>query len=112
MGITLQMDILTFEAESVAYVVCSHYGIDTSDYSFPYLASWSSSKELGELQNNLETIRKQSCELIDRIDASLHELVQEKTPKKSPMKDRLKDAQHKAESPKKPDKQQITELAR
>ena len=67
---------------------------------------------MGELQNNLETIRKQSCELIDRIDASLHELVQEKTPKKSPMKDRLKDAQHKAESPKKPDKQQITELAR
>lgn len=100
-------------AESVAYVVCSHYGIDTSDYSFPYLASWSSSKELGELQNNLETIRKQSCELIDRIDARLQELVQEKTPKKSPMKDRLKDAQHKAaESPKKPDKQQIAELAR
>ena len=68
---------------------------------------------MGELQNNLETIRKQSCELIDRIDARLQELVQEKTPKKSPMKDRLKDAQHKAaESPKKPDKQQIAELAR
>lgn len=62
------------EAESTAFVVCSHYGIDTSDYSFGYLASWSSDKELKELQNSLETIQKQAGELIDRIDTRLAEL--------------------------------------
>ena len=45
------------EAESTAFVVSNHYGIDTSDYSFGYLASWSSSRELEELQSSLETIQ-------------------------------------------------------
>ena len=62
------------EAESTAFVVCSHYGIDTSDYTFPYLASWSSTKELNELQSSLETIQKQAGELIDKIDSRLAEL--------------------------------------
>jgi Antirestriction protein len=62
------------EAESTAYVVCNHYGIDTSDYSFGYLAAWSASKELLELQNSLDTIQKQANELIDRIDNRLAEL--------------------------------------
>lgn len=38
MDITLQMDTSTFEAESIAYTVCQHFGIDTSDYSFGYIA--------------------------------------------------------------------------
>ena len=59
------------EAESTAYVVCNHYGIDTSDYSFGYLAAWSASKELAELQSSLDTIQKQANELIDRIDNRL-----------------------------------------
>lgn len=62
------------EAESTAFVVCSHYGIDTSDYSFPYLAGWSSSKELNELQNSLERIQKQAGELINRIDSRIEQL--------------------------------------
>ena len=62
------------EAESTAFVVCEHYGIDTSDYTFPYLASWSSSKELAELQSSLETIQKQAEDLIDKIDTRLTEL--------------------------------------
>lgn len=62
------------EAESTAFVVCNHYGIDTSDYTFPYLASWSSTRELKELQNSLDTIQKQAGELIDRIDTRLAEL--------------------------------------
>lgn len=62
------------EAESTAFVVCSHYGIDTSDYTFPYLATWSSTRELKELQSSLETIQKQAGELIDRIDTRLTEL--------------------------------------
>lgn len=56
------------EAESVAYVVCSHYGIDTSEYSFAYLANWSSTKELKELKSSLEAIQVQAGDLIDRID--------------------------------------------
>ncbi len=65
------------EAESVAFVVCSHYGIDTSDYSFSYIASWSGNKELEELKASLATIQKQASELIDRIDARYHELIKE-----------------------------------
>ncbi|WP_219666852.1 ImmA/IrrE family metallo-endopeptidase, partial [Clostridioides difficile] len=45
------------QAESVAYAVCQHYGLDTSDYSFGYIAGWSSGKELAELKGSLETIR-------------------------------------------------------
>ena len=63
------------EAESVAFVVCSHFGIDTSDYSFSYLASWSTGKELKELKSSLETIQIQSGDLIDRIDRKYLELV-------------------------------------
>lgn len=66
------------EAESTAFVVCSHYGIDTSDYTFPYLASWSSTKELKELQSSLEKIQKQAGDLIDRIDARLDEMQKER----------------------------------
>ena len=63
------------EAESVAFVVCSHYGIDASDYSFTYLASWSTGKELKELKASLETIQVQAGDLIDRIDKKYLELV-------------------------------------
>ena len=49
MGITLQMDTLTFEAESIAYTVCQHFGIDTSEYSFGYIAGWSSGHDMREL---------------------------------------------------------------
>ncbi len=66
------------EAESTAFVVCSHYGIDTSDYTFPYLASWSSTKELKELQNSLDTIQKQAGELIDKIDTRFVDLQKNK----------------------------------
>jgi len=63
------------EAESVAFVVCSHYGIDTSDYSFAYVAGWSSDKELKVLKSSLDTIQKQGAELISRIDTRFKELI-------------------------------------
>ena len=56
------------QAESVAYAVCQHYGLDTSDYSFGYIAGWSSGKELAELKGSLETIRSTAANLIDTID--------------------------------------------
>lgn len=62
------------EAESVAYTVCQHYGLDTSDYSFGYVAGWSSGKELSELKGSLETIRLAASELIDSIDEHFKEL--------------------------------------
>ena len=62
------------EAESVAYTVCQHYGLDTSDYSFGYVAGWSSGKELSELKGSLETIRLAASELIDSIDGHFKEL--------------------------------------
>lgn len=55
------------EAEAVAYAVCSYLGIDTGDYSFEYLASWSSGKELKELQDTLEVIQKTACKFITAI---------------------------------------------
>ena len=71
MGITPEMETLTFEAESVAFIVCNHFGIDTSDYSFAYLASWSSSKELPELRASLKTIQTTAHDLIDRMDEQI-----------------------------------------
>lgn len=61
------------EAESVAYIVCQRYGIETSDYSFGYIAGWSSDKETKELKGSLETIRKTAAEMITGIDEKLKE---------------------------------------
>ena len=69
------------QAESVAYAVCQHYGLDTSDYSFGYVAGWSSGQELSELKASLETIRKAANELITDIDDHLAQLQQERETK-------------------------------
>ena len=61
------------EAESVAYIVCKHFGIDTSDYSFGYLASWSGDKEVPELKNSLETIRRTASDMIIKVEDKLKE---------------------------------------
>lgn len=62
---------MEIEAESIAYVVCQHYGLDTSEYSFSYLAGWSSNKELPELKSSLQSIQQTSHELIEDIDRNL-----------------------------------------
>lgn len=62
------------EAESVAYTVCQHFGIETSDYSFGYIAGWSSGKDMKELKSSLDTIRKTALELITGIEGALQEL--------------------------------------
>ena len=76
MYITLQISTLTFQAESVAYVVCQHYGINTSDYSFSYVAGWSKNKEIPELKASLDKIRQTAADFITKIDERL-ELSQE-----------------------------------
>ena len=62
------------QAESVAYAVCQHYGLDTSDYSFGYVAGWSSGRELEELKSSLETIRSTAAEIINSIDKNIAEI--------------------------------------
>lgn len=64
------------QAESIAYTVCQHYELDTSDYSFAYVAGWSSGRELAELKASLETIRSTASELIAEIDRNFAELTQ------------------------------------
>ena len=66
------------EAESVAYTVCQHYGIETSDYSFGYIAGWSSDKQTKELKASLATIRETAAGLIDSIDGAFQEIVKAK----------------------------------
>ena len=62
------------EAESVAFTVCQHFGIDTSEYSFGYIAGWSSGRDMKELKNSLDTIRRTASELITGIEGALQEL--------------------------------------
>ena len=78
LSITLQMLMYPFEAESVAYAVCQHYGIDTSDYSFAYIAGWSDGKDTPELKNSLDLIRKTASQMISIIDKALEEIGHEK----------------------------------
>ena len=65
------------QAESIAYTVCQHYGLDTSDYSFGYVAGWSAGRELAELKSSLETIRSAAAEIINSIDGHIAELQKE-----------------------------------
>lgn len=59
------------QAESVAYAVCRHFGIDSSDYSFGYIASWSRDKELSELKVSMNTIRYTAGRIIGAMEKEL-----------------------------------------
>ena len=85
------------QAESVAYAVCQHYGLDTSDYSFGYIAGWSSGKELAELKGSLETIRSTAASLIDTIDGHFAEI--QKTQNKEQTTEQAQPAQETAKQP-------------
>lgn len=74
------------QAESVAYVVASYYGIDTSEYSFNYLAGWSNDKEtLADLEAQLDIVQQEAKSLMVRMDQALEQLrlSQEKQTKRS-----------------------------
>lgn len=76
----IQKDQMTreCEAESCAFTVLSHFGLDTSDYSFPYIGGWSSSREMKEVKNSMDTIRKTASEIIDGIESSMREQLLER----------------------------------
>ncbi len=65
------------EAESVAFVVCKHFGIETGEASFPYIAGWSKNKEMPELKASLSLIQKTSCDIINEIEENLIALEKE-----------------------------------
>lgn len=94
-----QMEI---EAESVAFVVCEHLGIDTSDYSFSYLALWSENKELKVLESSLTRIQKEANVLITEFDEAYKEITMEKLKQKehlnqkTPMKEQIAKAKQQA----------------
>ena len=99
------------EAESIAYTVCQHYGLDTSDYSFGYVAGWSSGKELTELKNSLETIRSTAAEIIGSVDGHFAELQKaqgreqtagQKTPPQEKAPEQKPPTQENAAAPEKP----------
>ena len=97
------------QAESVAYTVCQHYGLDTSDYSFGYIAGWSSGKELAELKGSLETIRSTAASLIDTIDGHFAEIQQaqdkeQTTEQAQPAQETAKQPEAEAAAPELPEK--------
>lgn len=66
------------QAESVAFTVCQYYGLDTADYSFGYIAGWSSGRDTKELKASLEVIRQTAQTIISGIDQKLDAIKQSK----------------------------------
>lgn len=67
------------QAESVAFIVANHFGIDTSDYSFDYIASWSENKELSDLKESLDIIQKEANNMIQGIQEQYDLIIKSKT---------------------------------
>ena len=78
-GIAKDKQTKEVEAESCAFCVCNYFGLDTSDYSFPYIAGWSSGREMAELKSSMDMIRQTAGEFIDSIEVELIEVMQQQT---------------------------------
>ena len=87
---TIERNTMEIEAESVAFVVSKHFGIDTDDYSFGYVAGWSKDKDLKQLETSLKTIQKEANSLITEVEEKLEcKLNKDKTLEKEPIKNEL-----------------------
>lgn len=75
-GIQKDRETKEVEAESVAYCVCSAFQVETSDYSFPYIAGWSSGRDMKELRASMDTIRQTAGEMVDELTAKIQELLE------------------------------------
>ena len=78
-GVFIDTKTKEVQAESVAFSVCSHFGIDTSEYTFPYVTAWAGDKDLKTLRNSMDTIKDTASLLIHRIEDNYKTLTQEKT---------------------------------
>ena len=74
LSIMLQMLMFPFSLESVAFTVCNYFGLDTSDYSFPYIATWGSDREMKELKESMNVIKQTASDFIDKLESRLYEL--------------------------------------
>lgn len=86
-GVSKSAQQKELEAESIAYTVMFHYHMDTSDYSIPYLASWSGSQDTKQLKTCMDTIRKTAGEIIEEMDAIMAERMQARTAQQSTEQD-------------------------
>ncbi len=59
------------EAESVAFVVSQYLGLDVGNYSFDYIASWSTGKETAQLKAALGTIAREADAMITQFDIAM-----------------------------------------
>lgn len=85
------------QAESVAYVVANHYGLDTSSYSFGYLANWSNEPDsLADLEAQLSIVQKEAADLIKRLDTAF-EKYQNKEVSKDPLSQKLEEFNQKCQ---------------
>lgn len=80
-GILKDQMTIECESESIAFTVLSHFGLDTSEYSFPYIAGWSSGRDMKEVKSSLDTIRKTAREMIDGMTEVMRPLIQERQKK-------------------------------
>ncbi len=94
------------EAESIAFVVCSHFGLDTGDYSFGYIGTWSSGKELPELKSSLQTIRSAATGIITEIESHLEEIQKEQEQDKAISQEQEQTASQNVEEPNTPEAEQ------
>ena len=80
----IQKDQMTkeVEAESVAFACSAYYNLDTSDYSFPYIAGWSSGKDMKELKASMDEIRQAAGSFIEEMDEAISEIVAERNQEK------------------------------
>ena len=79
-GVLLPQKTKEIQAESVAFAVCSHFEIDTSDYTFPYISGWSGEQNITEFRNSMDTIRNAASQLITSIEENYSALTQERLP--------------------------------
>jgi antirestriction protein ArdC len=97
----LERNVKEVEAEAVAYTVSQHFGIDTSDYSFAYIAGWSKEKTTEELKASLDRIRDAADEMITSIEDKLHAIQKEKVSVLSELKEKKQEVQKAMRSPRK-----------
>lgn len=86
-GVSKSAQQKELEAESIVYTVMFHYHMDTSDYSIPYLASWSGSQDTKQLKTCMDTIRKTAGEIIEEMDVIMAERMQARTAQQSTEQD-------------------------
>lgn len=77
-GVMVDRRTREVQAESVAYTVCQRYGIETSEYSFGYIAGWSNGREMKELRSSMEVIRREADSMIKEIDANIEAIRKER----------------------------------